>query len=96
MALSLRVPVLLAGALAAAISLAPVAAADLGPGCDTASECSRAGGAPDQQSTAPNQLSTDFTSDDLPKGWTNEAQWARPGASNPFGSGPKPPVLALD
>lgn len=89
MALVLRFPVLLAGAIAAAISVAPAAVADPGPGCDIASECSSAGG-------APNQLSTDFTSDDLPKGWTNEAQWARPGASNPFGLGPKPPVLALD
>lgn len=89
MALSLRFPVLLAGAIAAAISLAPTAAADPDPGCDTVSECSGAEG-------APNPLSTDFTSDDLPKGWTNEALWARPGASNPFGLGPKPPVLALD
>ena len=31
----------------------------------------------------------------LPKGWTNEAMWARPG-QNTFGSGPKPPGLALD
>ena len=89
MALPLRFPVLLAGAIAAALSLAPTVGAAPGPGCDTASECSRGG-------SAPNPLSTDFTSGDLPKGWTNEAQWARPGASNPFGLGPKPPVLALD
>ena len=28
-------------------------------------------------------------------GWKNDAQWARPG-SNPFGKGPKPPMVALD
>ena len=33
---------------------------------------------------------------DAPEGWTNEAQWARPGASNPFGTFPKPPVFAMD
>lgn len=33
---------------------------------------------------------------DAPKGWTNEAQWARPGASNPFGDLPKPPIFAMD
>lgn len=95
MALPLRLTVLLAGAVASAIALAPVAGADPRPGgCDTASECSRAGGgAPNR---APNQLTTDYTSGNLPKGWTNEAQWARPGASNPFGLGPKPPVLAMD
>jgi hypothetical protein len=33
----------------------------------------------------------------VPKGWLNEAQWARPGSgSNPFGAQPKPPVFALD
>lgn len=106
MAFSLRIPVLLAGAIASAIALAPAAAADPGPD-DTAGSSSvsasdsrsaaAAGASPGRtrNSSDRGQLSTDFT-DDLPKGWTNEAQWARPGATNPFGSGPKPPVLALD
>ena len=106
MALSLRFPVLLAGAIAAAISLAPAATAD--PGADdtadtsVSSSDSRSASAVDARSGSTrnpagnNQLTTDYTSDDLPTGWTNEAQWARPGAANPFGLGPKPPVLALD
>lgn len=88
MALSLRFPVLIAGAVAAAIAAAPIAAADPRPGgCDKPSGCSR-------PSPAQNPLSTDFSAG-LPKGWTNEAQFARPG-TNPFGAGPKPPILALD
>ena len=106
MALSLRIPVLIAGAIATAIALAPAATADPGPD-DTAdtsvsatdSRSTSAAGArsgSNRNPTSNNQLTTDYTSDDLPEGWTNEAQWARPGASNPFGLGPKPPVLALD
>ena len=107
MALTLRIPVLLAGAIAAAISLAPVAAADPGPD-DTpgssssvradASSPSAAGARAGSDGTPANngQLSSDFASDDVPTGWKNEALWARPGGSNPFGAGPKPPVLALD
>ena len=90
---------ILAGAAAAAIALAPTASAE-GPrdGC-RGSGCSKPSPSQPQQNqrNQQNQLRTDFSSQ-LPKGWTNEAQWARPGAagSNPFGSGPKPPVLALD
>jgi len=34
----------------------------------------------------------------LPQGWSNEALWAQsgPGGTNPIGSGPLPPTLALD
>ena len=87
---------ILAGAAAAAVALAPTASAE-GPrdGC-RGSACSQPGPVKPQQNQQ-NQLRTDF-SPQLPKGWTNEAQWARPGpaGSNPFGSGPRPPVLALD
>lgn len=88
MALSVRIPVLLATAVAAGIALAPAAGADSRPGgCDKSVGCSRPG-------IGQNPLASDSTSG-LPKGWTNEAQFARPG-TNPFGAGPKPPVLALD
>lgn len=94
MALALITPAVLAGALAAAaIALAPMASAEdrRGGGCDKGRGCS----APAQPAPKKNPLSSDFTAD-LPKGWTNEALWARPGGSNPFGKGPKPPILALD
>ena len=107
MALTLRIPVLLAGAIAAAISLAPVAAADPRPdGTPDSSSSVRvdadepsAAGARAGSAGTPSdmdQLSSDFASDDVPTGWKNEALWARPGGSNPFGAGPKPPVLAMD
>ena len=107
MALTLRIPVLLAGAIAATIALAPAAIADPGPDntADTSSvsasdsrSTSAAGarGGDNRNSDNDGPLTNDYTSNDLPAGWTNEAQWARPGASNPFGLGPKPPVLALD
>lgn len=85
MALSLLAPALLAGAAAAAIAFAPVAAAD-----------------DDDRSVRPDRgdRSTSQNDDkwnDAPKGWTNEAQWAKPGSgNNPFGTLPKPPVFALD
>ena len=82
MALSVRVSVLMAAAIAAAIAVAPAAGADPRGGCDQ----SCPGG-------APNPLDSDFAG--LPQGWTNEAQFAKPG-NNPFGAGPKPPILALD
>lgn len=107
MAITLRIPVLLAGAIASAIALAPAAAAD--PGTDdtagsssvTASDSRSAAAAGANRGSARNspdkgQLSSDFADGDLPTGWTNEAQWARPGLPNPLGSGPKPPILALD
>lgn len=85
---SLRVSVLLAAAVAGTIAVAPSATADPRPGgCDKSAGCARPG-------LAQNPLSPEFSAQ-LPKGWTNEAQFARPGV-NPFGAGPKPPVLALD
>lgn len=90
MALRLIAPAILAAA-AAAIAFAPAAAADDlndlgGPGRG-------------QQKTAQDVVKVspqEKAWNDAPKGWTNEAQWARPGASNPFGTLPKPPVFALD
>ena len=82
MALSLLAPtVLAAAAAAAAIAFAPAAAADR----DNDSKPGPRGTS--QQQDAWNNA---------PKGWTNEAQWARPGASNPFGTLPKPPIFAMD
>lgn len=84
MALSLLAPALLAGAAAAAIAFAPAAAAD---DDDRPAR-------PDRSDRSTSQSSDKWKS--APKGWTNEAQWAKPGASNPFGTLPKPPVFALD
>ncbi|HPX35355.1 MAG TPA: hypothetical protein PLH92_01060 [Mycobacterium sp.] len=86
MTISLLTPAVLAGALAAAaIALAPAAAADNpSRGCAKGASCS--------QPVAP-QKSAKQT--DVPKGWSNEAQFSRPGV-NPFGAGPKPPLLALE
>jgi hypothetical protein len=82
MALSLLAPaVLAAAAAAAAIAFAPAAAADR----DNDSK-------PGPRGTSQQQDAWN----DAPKGWTNEAQWARPGASNPFGPLPKPPVFGMD
>ena len=96
MAKSLITHALLIGAAAAAVALAPTAGADR-PGCD-GSGCSDPGPAPDPQRGAAPGRDGYFTPS-LQKGWTNEAQWARPDApagSNPFGKGPRPPVIALD
>lgn len=84
MALRLMVPALLAGAAAAAIAFAPAAAAEDG-----------------DRDTRPDRTARGTSQQDAwnkaPKGWSNEAQWARPGAgSNPFGTLPRPPVFALD
>ena len=85
MALSLLTPaVLAAAAAAAAIAFAPAAAAE---DRDEASKPGPKRGTTTSQTESWNSA---------PKGWTNEAQWARPGASNPFGSLPKPPIFAMD
>lgn len=86
MALSLITPALLAGAAAAAaIAFAPAAAAE-------EDELVSRPGAADRETSQ-----QDEKWNGAPKGWTNEAQWAKPGSgSNPFGSLPKPPVFALD
>ena len=93
---SLLTAALLAGAAAAAIALAPTAGAEAPPSPCRGAACTETGPA-GPKGPKQNPLRTDF-SPDLPKGWTNEAQWARPGpaGSNPFGAGPRPPVLAMD
>lgn len=85
MALKFFAPALLAAAAAAAIGFAPVAAAD-----DDNERGVKPGG--NQRGTSQQEKGWNKA----PKGWTNEAQWARPGASNIFGSLPKPPAFALD
>lgn len=91
MALLLLTPAVLAGAFAAAIAFAPTAAAD---DEDTGSRPDRTGRESSQQREAAQRQAWN----DAPRGWSNEAQWARPGpgGSNPFGSLPKPPIFALD
>ena len=93
----------LAGAFAAAIGLAPAAAADevdevssrdTGRGSSQSVASDREGPYRPGPATKPSRPDPSMS---VP-GWTNEAQWARsgPGGSNPFGSLPKPPAFALD
>ncbi|MCB1263917.1 hypothetical protein [Mycolicibacterium sp.] len=82
----------LAGSVAAAIALAPIAVADE-PSLDgcRGSSCSKPAAPPKAFKPSPNRNAAAS----VPQGWKNDAQWARPG-SNPFGKGPKPPMVALD
>ena len=102
MAISFLAPAILAGALAGAIAMAPVAAADsrgAGPDASASSESVKRGpnAVKPKPRPAPNSATTDFNSSKIPQGWRNDALWARPGASNPFGAtGKRPPVIALD
>lgn len=104
MATFIAATVLAGAAAAAAIALAPAAAADRndrtdrgGSGGASASSSSSIDRGPNKATPAQrggvNNRTPDYSG--LPKGWTNEAMWARPG-QNPFGSGPIPPALALD
>ena len=94
MAITLIAPAVLAAAAAAAIAFAPAALAD---DVDDLKSPGRG-----QQKTTQEvvkvspQQQQQKAWNSAPKGWTNEAQWARPGASNPFGTLPKPPVFAMD
>ena len=104
MAISLLAPALLAGTVAAVIGLAPVATADSSDSMTdaVASAESIQRGPNATKAKPPRSISgsatTDYSSSQIPQGWRNDAQWARPGApgSTPFGSGPRPPVVALD
>ena len=103
LALSLLTPAVLAAtAAAAAIAFSPAAAADT---YGSTSIKERPGTVAPQANmphmplmgTDPGGASQQQEAwSDAPKGWTNEAQWARPGASNPFGTLPKPPIFAMD
>ena len=103
MALSLLAPaVLAAAAAAAAIAVAPAAAADT-YGSTSIKERPGTVAPPANMPHMPFVgVGSRGTSqqqeawNDAPEGWTNEAQWARPGASNPFGTFPKPPIFAMD
>ena len=99
MSVSFLAPAFLAGAAAAAIVFAPTAGADApdlsGTARDVASESSDRGSAAVRQPGPANSPSTRGYSPDLPAGWLNEAQFAKPG-KNPFGAGPMPNILALD
>ena len=96
-------PTLLAGAVAAAIGLAPAAAADRTDSpTDSAASAESPQRGPNKAApkprSAPNTATTDFSTSQIPQGWRNDALWARPGTpgSNPFGTGKRPPVIALD
>jgi len=94
MALSLLAPaVLAAAAAAAAIAVAPAAAADT---YGSTSIKERPGTVAPQANIPHMPFGPQEAWNDAPEGWTNEAQWARPGASNPFGTFPKPPIFAMD
>lgn len=98
MAISFLAPAVLAAAAAAAVVLAPAAAADR----DSDSRVDSARGSAKQDTVdtprpGPRVVSRPNAISQVPKGWLNEAQWARPGSgANPFGSLPKPPIFALD
>lgn len=94
MAISLLTSALLAGSFAAAVAFAPVAMADEGP--DTVSRGPNA--AEVKKRPGPNAGTNDYSSRQIPQGWRNDAVWGNPSkpGSNPFGKGPRPPVIALD
>ncbi len=106
MATPLLIPAVLAGAVAVAIAVAPVAGADAADSlsgseavADSAGQGSVRQGVPAKPGrSVPNSATSDYSSSQIPQGWRNDALWARPGTpgSNPFGSGKRPPVIALD
>ena len=103
MAISFLAPAILAGAVAAAIGLAPAAAAEpkdspTDPVASAESTQRGPNAAKVKPRPAPNSATTDYSSSQIPQGWRNDALWAKPGTpgSNPFGSGKRPPVIALD
>ena len=103
MALSLLTPaVLAAAAAAAAIAFAPAAAADTYGSTSIKARPGTVAPPANIPHVPWNGVGPRGTSqeqdrwNDARKGWTNEAQWARPGASNPFGDLPKPPIFAMD
>ncbi|MEI6251543.1 MAG: hypothetical protein WCP30_01920 [Mycobacteriaceae bacterium] len=103
MAISLLAPAVLAGAVAAAIVLAPMASADskdsaTDPVAGAESTQRGPNAAKVKPRSVPNNATSDYSSSQIPQGWRNDALWARPGTpgSNPFGAGKRPPVIALD
>ncbi len=100
-AISFLAPAVLA--VAAAVALAPMVAADEGDGATKPGQVrgsAQESGDRDVSKPGPRPGPPRASSQikEVPKGWTNEAQWARPGSggSNNFGSLPKPPIFALD
>lgn len=87
MATPILVRILLIGAAAIAAASAPTASADSEPGCDRSVRC-----ADPSPSFSPSP--SVGLSQDVPQGWANDAQFARPDY-NPFGAGPHPPLIAL-
>jgi hypothetical protein len=99
MAISLLTTAVLAGAVAAAIGLAPAAGAEPGAVTDSVAGAESTQRGPNaakvKPRSVPNNTTSDYSSSQIPQGWRNDALWARPG-SNPFGTGTRPPVVALD
>lgn len=86
MSSSIIARIVLIGAAASAIALAPPAGAAVDPGCRVLN-CS------DTSPAYNPRESNDFAT--VPQGWANDVQFAGP-EYNPFGSGPQPPLLAFD
>ena len=90
-------------AFAAAIGLAPAAAAEE---ADEVSSRDTGRGSSASKATAsdregpyrpgPSRKPARSDAANAVPGWQNEALWARPGASGQFGNLPKPPIFALD
>ena len=87
MARTLIGQLLLIGAAAAAVAIAPTAGAEVDRGCLTEPTCS-------DESPNFNAPNSPFSTG-IPQGRSNDAQFVQPG-SNPYGAGPHPPLLALD
>lgn len=100
MTMSFLAPALLAGAVAAAIGLAPSAGADDDATTDSVASAESPNRGPNAVKPRPaqNNATSDYNSSKVPQGWRNDALWARPGnpGTNPFGTGPRPPMVALD
>jgi hypothetical protein len=109
MATPLLIPAVLAGAVAVAIAVAPVAGADAADSLSASEAVADSAGQGSVRQgpkavpakpgrSVPNSATSDYSSSQIPQGWRNDALWARPGTpgSNPFGAGKRPPVIALD
>ena len=102
MGLSVFAPALIAGAIAVGIATAPAAIADDIDGADSAVSLDAPDPGPNpadvQERPGSNAATNDYSDDDVPQGWRNDAVWANPGnpGSDPFGSAQRPPVIALD
>lgn len=102
MAISLLAPALITGVFAVGIALAPAAMADRSDsaaGAESSAEVDRGPHKAEvKKRPGPNAATNDFSSNQIPQGWRNDALWGgNPAGSNPVGgSKVRPPVIALD